>query len=65
MTEDYALHEHGGRARQVRGKWRCGSSGGCGHRLWIGGIPPAQSRDLPVWTWPLELIDRFLAIRLP
>lgn len=30
----------------------------CGHRKTINGVAPVQTREQPVWTWPIELIDR-------
>jgi hypothetical protein len=36
---------------------------GCGHRQETGGIPPRQTREQPVWTWPGEIIGRILARR--
>lgn len=42
-----------------RGEHRCT---GCGHRVaGTYGILPRQSRELPFWTWPGELIGRWLA----
>jgi len=34
---------------------------GCGHRKAIGGVLPRQTREQPPWTWPGELLGRFLA----
>jgi hypothetical protein len=39
---------------------------GCGHRVTCpDGTPPGSSRRLPIWTWPVELVDRWLARRMP
>ena len=50
------------RALPPRGETRCS---GCGHRqpTEFGGVvfPPVESRRLPFWTWPGELLGRYLA----
>lgn len=35
----------------------------CGHRVSNKGLAPRQSRELPFWTWPLELLGRYQARR--
>lgn len=46
-----------------RGWWRCT---GCGHRVpGPSGIAPKQSRELPFWTWPGEILGRVLARMAP
>lgn len=37
---------------------------GCGHRQSVDQKAPCQTRDQPWWTWPLELVGRWLARRL-
>jgi hypothetical protein len=43
-----------------RGERRCT---GCGHRVEsVYGARPVQSRRLPFWTWPGELLGRWIAV---
>jgi hypothetical protein len=59
MTEDLLdrwYYEHFSRCHEAP-LW-CNRCSACGHRQPVNGVAPRQTRELPPWHWPGELVNR-------